>query len=120
MIDFQQPPTNGVITQIRHQDHDTFDFSCVTGSPVYDVHSGELTSDYNGRMGNIAIIKRNGRVSTYSHLQVVYPPGWYERGEVIDYVVTQDHGVQDHMFTLNQTNLIHSMDYEDTLHQLRR
>ena len=83
MIDFEQPPTNGVITQIRHQDHDAFDFSCVTGSSVYAVHSGELTSDYNGRMGNIAIIKRNGRVSTYSHLQVVYPPGWYERGEVI-------------------------------------
>ena len=83
MIDFEQPPTNGVITQIRHQDHDAFDFSCVTGSPVYAVHSGELTSDYNGRMGNIAIVKRNGRVSTYSHLQVVYPPGWYEKGEVI-------------------------------------
>ena len=47
------------------------------------IHSGELTSDYNGRMGNIAVVKYNGRTSSYSHLQVVFPPGWYERGEVI-------------------------------------
>lgn len=83
MIDFTQPPVHGTITQGYHEEHRAYDFACVTGDPVFAVHSGELTSDYNGRMGNIAIIKYNGRTSTYSHLEVVSPSGWYERGEVI-------------------------------------
>ena len=71
MISFEQPPTLGTLTQGYHEEHPAYDFGCVTGTPVYAVHSGELSSDYNGRMGNIALLNTT----------VVHPPTltfkWY-------------------------------------------
>ena len=90
-------------------------------SRIFFVHSEELTSDYNGRMGIIFIIKRNG-----SGIHLLSPSSglstWLlERSEVIGVSGnTGSWSTGPHMFTLNQTNPIHSMDYEDTLHQLRR
>lgn len=77
------PPHNGVVTQEWSPEHPGLDFACRTGTSVVAAHSGELTSGYNGRMGNYVYVT-NGDVRTYyAHLQTVQPNGWYEQGEQI-------------------------------------
>ena len=83
MITFP-PPTDGAIIQWPSWSHPAYDFACHTGEPIYAVHSGVLMYDYNSRMGNQAIIHASdGNKSTYSHMEIVFPPGWYERGDQI-------------------------------------
>ena len=82
MIEFP-PPTDGAITQEWSHDHPGYDFACRRGEPIYAVHEGYLTYDYDTRLGNQAIVHYDGEVTTYSHMDTVYPPGWYGQGDVI-------------------------------------
>ena len=78
------PPTDGAIIQWPSWEHPAYDFACRTGEPIYAVHSGVLTYDYNSRMGNIAVVHASdGHRSTYSHMETVFPTGWYEKGDQI-------------------------------------
>ena len=70
---------------------------CVTGTPAVPLVNYPV------------IIGRMGSLNTT--VEPSFPPGWYERGEVIC-VATLDPGVQDHMYILNLTNPIHFSGYE--------
>ena len=54
-----------------------------TGEPIYAVHDGVLMYDYNSRMGNQAVMHNDGEVTTYSHMETVFPTGWYAEGDQI-------------------------------------
>ena len=82
MITFP-PPTDGAIIQWPSTEHPAYDFACRAGEPIYAVHAGALVYDYNSRMGNQAVVYGDGGVSTYSHMEVVFPIGWYGEGDQI-------------------------------------
>ena len=71
-------PMYGTITQMPHAEHENAtDIACVTGRPVRAVTSGEGEVHYSPRMGWVfTLTSPSGKVVTsYSHLDVAYPPG---------------------------------------------
>ena len=79
-------PMYGTITQMPHAEHENAtDIACVTGRPVRAVTSGEGKVHYSPTMGWVfTLTSPSGKVVTsYSHLDAAYPPGWCERGDVI-------------------------------------
>jgi len=78
-------PVQGVITQEPHPKHENaYDFACRVGRPVHAVTSGEGKSHYSSLMGWVFTLTSSDNViTTYSHLSVVKPAGWYEKGDVI-------------------------------------
>ena len=74
----------GVITQYPSIEHPGWDIACVTGRPVYAAHDGQLSSHWNGYMGNVIVIESSEEQSQYAHLhEVVHPPGSVTEGSLI-------------------------------------
>ena len=76
-------PSSGAIVQYPSPEHPAYDFACARGESIHAVHSGEGRFEWSSRMGWTFIHTYEGRITRYSHLQTVAPPGWYERGDVI-------------------------------------
>ena len=76
-------PIDSPIVQWPSVEHPAYDFACYTGEPIYAVHDGYMQSNYSRTHGNQAVMQYNGHTTTYSHMEHVFPAGWYQTGEQI-------------------------------------
>ena len=76
-------PVPGPITQNYSEVHRAVDYASSVGDPVFAATAGQLTYHWDADLGKTATIKGPQYITTYSHLSVVAPPGWYDKGAVI-------------------------------------
>ena len=76
-------PVPGPITQNYSEEHRAVDYACSIGDPVFAATAGQLSIGYDHDLGNTVTIKGSNYITTYSHLSVMAPPGWYDKGVVI-------------------------------------
>ena len=61
----------GTITQYPSPRHPAIDIACKIGDPVVAAHSGQLFSERNYFLGNVATIRGTKHTSVYAHLNSV-------------------------------------------------
>ena len=76
-------PVPGPIIQNYSDIHRATDYACSVGDPVHAAIAGQLTSHWDADLGNTVVVRGERFSTSYSHLSVVSPPGWYDKGAVI-------------------------------------
>lgn len=78
-------PHTGVVSQGYSPSHPAIDIVCMVGDPIRATHDGYGFPSRSRDMGIVFVLegKEQIRKTTYSHLSVAAPKGWYKTGDII-------------------------------------